>query len=226
MNQAQWTAVDDYFSAALIPHDDVLEAALRASEAAGLPAHNVAPNQGKLLMLLALSIGAKTILEVGTLGGYSTIWLARALPEDGGLVTLEANPDYARVARQNITQAGLMDRVSIRIGAALDTLATMTDADPFDLIFIDADKQNNVGYFDWALRLSHPGSLIIVDNVVRDGAVTDAESDDPRVQGVRHLVERVAVEPRVVATALQTVGSKGYDGFAIMLVQEEERKNG
>jgi predicted O-methyltransferase YrrM len=220
MSQTKWTSVDDYFADALIPHDDVLEAALRASGAAGLPAHNVAPNQGKLLMLLALSIGAKSILEIGTLGGYSTIWLARALPEDGQLVTLEANADYAEVARQNITHAGLIDRVSIRVGAALDTLATMADASPFDLIFIDADKQNNPGYFEWALRLSRPGSLIIVDNVVRDGAVIDGHSDDPRVQGVRRFVERASSEPRVIATALQTVGSKGYDGFVMMRVKE------
>ena len=220
MTQAQWTAVDDYFADALIPHDDVLKAVLRNSETAGLPAHNVAPNQGKLLMLLALSVGAEAILEIGTLGDYSTIWLARALPEDGRLMTLEANADYAEVARQNITNAGLIDRVLIRVGTALDTLETMTDSDPFDLIFVDADKQNNPGYFEWALRLSRPGSLIIVDNVVRDGAVIDASSDDPRVQGVRRLVERVSSEPRVVATALQTVGSKGYDGFVMMWVKE------
>lgn len=218
MSQTQWTAVDDYFANALIPHDDVLKSVLRNSEAAGLPEQNVAPNQGKLLMLLALSIGAKSILEIGTLGGYSTIWLAWALPENGRLVTLEANDDYAEVAGQNITHAGLIDRVSIRVGAALDTFETMAEGGPFDLIFIDADKQNNPGYFEWALRLSRPGSLIIVDNVVRDGAVIDAASDDPRVQGVRRLVERISHEIGVIATALQTVGSKGYDGFVIMRV--------
>lgn len=219
MNQSQWTAVDTYFADALISHDEMLEAALRHSEAAGLPAHNVAPNQGKLLMLLALSIGAESILEIGTLGGYSTIWLARALPDSGRLVTLEANADYAEIARQNIARVGFADKVQVRVGAALDTLATMTDANPFDFIFIDADKQNNVGYFEWALRLSRSGSLIVVDNVVRDGAVIDATSDDPRVLGVRRLVERIAQEPRVLATALQTVGSKGYDGFIILRVR-------
>ncbi|MGJ3237942.1 MAG: O-methyltransferase [Anaerolineae bacterium] len=220
MTQTQWTAVDDYFAEALIPEDEILTGTLRLSEVAGLPAHNVAPNQGKLLMLLALSIGAKSILEIGTLGGYSTIWLARALPDDGRLITLEADPDHAEVARQNITTAGLIDRVAIHIGLALDTLATMANSDPFDLIFIDADKENNVGYFEWALQLSHPGSLIIVDNVVRGGAVIDANSDDSRVQGVRRFVERATSEPRVIATALQTVGSKGYDGFVIMRVKQ------
>lgn len=220
MTQALWTAVDTYFGDALIPHDEALEAALRASDAAGLPAHNVAPNQGQLLMLLAMSIGAENILEIGTLGGYSTIWLARALPHHGRIVTLEANPHSAEVARENITRAGLIDRVQIHVGAALDTLPTLDVPTPFDFIFIDADKQNNVGYFEWALRLSHAGSIIIVDNVVRDGAVVDPHSDDDRVQGVRRFVERAAAEPRVVATALQTVGSKGYDGFVIMRVKE------
>lgn len=220
MTQTQWTAVDAYLTETLIPHDEALEAALRASEAAGLPAHNVAPNQGRLLMLLAMSVQAKAVLEIGTLGGYSAIWLARALPAEGRLVTLEANARYADVARRNITQAGLIDRVDIRVGVALETLETLAAEGraPFDLVFIDADKQNNVGYFEWALRLAHPGSLIIVDNVVRGGAVLNTSSKDPSVQGVRRFVARAAAEPRVVATALQTVGSKGYDGFAIMLV--------
>lgn len=220
MTQTQWTAVDAYLTETLIPHDEALEAALRASEAAGLPAHNVAPNQGRLLMLLAMSVQAKAVLEIGTLGGYSAIWLARALPAEGRLVTLEANARYADVARRNITQAGLIDRVDIRVGVALETLKTLAAEGraPFDLVFIDADKQNNVGYFEWALRLAHPGSLIIVDNVVRGGAVLNTSSKDPSVQGVRRFVARAAAEPRVVATALQTVGSKGYDGFAIMLV--------
>lgn len=218
MTQALWTAVDTYFADALIPHDEILAAALQASDAAGLPAHNVAPNQGQLLALLAMSIGAENILEIGTLGGYSTIWLARALPHHGHLVTLEANPQYAEVARANITRAGLIDRVEMRIGAALETLPTLENRKPFDFIFIDADKQNNVGYFEWALRLARAGSLIIVDNVVRDGAVIDPDSDDDRVQGVRRFVERAASEPRVVATALQTVGSKGYDGFVMLRV--------
>lgn len=220
MSQTLWTMVDQYFVDALIPQDRALEATLNTSEAAGLPMHNVAPNQGMLLMILAQSIGARSILEIGTLGGYSTIWLARALPADGRLITLEANSDYAEVARQNIAAAGLSDRVAVRVGPALDTLATMTAAGPFDLIFIDADKENNVGYFEWALQLSRPGSLIIADNVVRYGAVVDPASDDPRVQGVRRFVERASYEPRVVATELQTVGSKGYDGFVIMRVRE------
>lgn len=218
MTQVLWTAVDTYFADALIPYDEILAAALQASDAAGLPAHNVAPNQGQLLALLAMSIGAENILEIGTLGGYSTIWLARALPHHGHLVTLEANPQYAEVARANITRAGLIDRVEMRIGAALETLPTLENRKPFDFIFIDADKQNNVGYFEWALRLARAGSLIIVDNVVRDGAVIDPDSDDDRVQGVRRFVERAASEPRVVATALQTVGSKGYDGFVMLRV--------
>lgn len=220
MMQELWTAVDDYFAQALIPNEDMFEQALRNSEAAGLPAHNVAPNQGKLLLLLAKMMPAKYILEIGTLGGYSTLWLARGLSAGGQVVTMEADPHHAEVARQNIAQAGLIDRVDIRVGAALDSLVTLAleDRDPFDMVFIDADKQHNMEYFEWALRLSRPGSLIIVDNVVRDGAVIDAHSDDPRVQGVRRFFERVAAEPRVMATALQTVGSKGYDGFAILLV--------
>lgn len=220
MTQTQWTAVDQYFGEALIPQDALLETVLHNSDTAGLPQHNVAPNQGKLLHLLARSIGAQRILEVGTLAGYSTIWLARALPKNGRLITLEFNPAHAEVARKNITLANLIDRVELRVGPALVSLEQIASEGqpPFDLIFIDADKENNTGYFEWALRLSRPGSLIIVDNVVRDGAVTDASSTDSRVQGVRRFVERAAAEPRVVATALQTVGSKGYDGFAIMLV--------
>lgn len=215
-----WAAVDAYFSGALLPQDEALMAALRTSEEADLPAINVAANQGKLLQLLAMSVGAWRILEVGTLGGYSTIWLARALPEDGRLITLELDSGYAEIARKNISNAGLSDRVDVRVGVALDTLAALAaeDPDPFDFFFIDADKQNNVGYFEWALKLSRPGSMIIVDNVVRRGAVIDPDNDDPRVQGVRRFVERIANEPRVTATALQTVGEKGYDGFAMMLV--------
>lgn len=222
--RAQWDAVDAYICDRLVPSDPALDAALAASAAAELPAINVAPNQGKLLQLLAQSLGACRILEIGTLGGYSTIWLARALPADGRLVTLEADPKHADVARRNIANAGLSDIVDLRVGPALDTLPPVADEglDPFDLIFIDADKENIPAYFDWALRLSRRGSLIIVDNIVRGGAVADAHSDDPRIQGVRRFNELLAAEPRVSATAIQTVGSKGYDGFAIVLVTANE----
>ena len=222
--QAQWRAVDAYICDRLVPSDPALDAALEASAAADLPAINVAPNQGKLLQLLAQALGACRILEIGTLGGYSTIWLARALPADGRLVTLEANPKHADVARRNIANAGLSDIVDLRVGPALDTLPPVADEGlgPFDLIFIDADKKNIPAYFDWALRLTRRGSLIIVDNVVRHGAVADAHSDDPNIQGVRRFNELLAAEPRVSATVIQTVGSKGYDGFAIALVTANE----
>jgi predicted O-methyltransferase YrrM len=220
MNQAQWTEVDDYFAELFVPPDPVLDAALAASDAAGLPAINVAPNQGKLLMLFARMKGARRILEIGTLGGYSTIWLARALPPDGRLVTLEADAHYAEVARANIARAGLSDIVELRLGPALDTLAALVKekAQPFDLIFIDADKPNNPRYFAFALELSRPGTLIVADNVVREGAVARKGSRDPGVEGIRRFNELMAAEPRVSATAIQTVGSKGYDGFAIALV--------
>src|SRR5947209_6942019 len=185
MSQDQWTAVDRYITDLLVPPDPALDEALRASAAAGLPAINVSPNQGKLLHLLARLRGARTILEVGTLGGYSTIWLARALPDDGRLVTLESDPKHAAIARGNIARAGVADRVELRLGRALDTLPRLAEEGrgPFDLIFIDADKPNNPDYFAWAVKLARPGSLIVVDNVVRDGAVADAASPDPRVQG-------------------------------------------
>ncbi|MBX9253929.1 O-methyltransferase [Desmonostoc muscorum CCALA 125] len=220
MNQAQWTAVDSYLTDLFVPPDPVLDAALEASAAAGLPPHNVSPNQGKLLLLLAQLQGARTILEIGTLGGYSTIWLARALPSDGYLITLEADPKHARVAQNNIARAGLNDLVELRLGQALSTLPQLAaeGRSPFDLIFIDADKPNNPDYLAWALKLSRRGSLIIADNVVRNGAVIDTASGDASVQGVRRFNELLASEPRVSATALQTVGSKGYDGFAIALV--------
>lgn len=220
MTLEQWTAVDAYFEDTFIPPDAALEAALNASDAAGLPALHVAPNQGKLLMLLAMSLGAKTILEIGTLAGYSTIWLARALPPTGHLLTLELNAAYADVARANLLRAGVMDRVEVRIGAALEALDQLVAEahPPFDFIFIDADKQNNAAYFERALQLARPGSVIVVDNVVRAGRVVDAASDDPSVQGVRCFNARVAAESRVLATAIQTVGSKGYDGFALLLV--------
>jgi predicted O-methyltransferase YrrM len=218
--QDRWTAVDRYFSDLLVPADPVLEAALAASTAAGLPAINVAPNQGKLLHLLARLQGARRILEIGTLGGYSTIWLARALPADGRLITLELEPKHAEVARANFARAGLAPVIELRVGSARDTLAAIAaeQGAPFDLIFIDADKASAAGYFSWALKLSRVGSLIIVDNVVRGGAVVDATSADPSVQGVRRFNQLLAAEKRVSATALQTVGSKGYDGFALAVV--------
>jgi predicted O-methyltransferase YrrM len=223
MNQAQWTAVDSYLTDLFVPPDSVLDAALEASAAAGLPPHNVSPNQGKLLLLLAQLQGAHTILEIGTLGGYSTIWLARALPSDGYLITLEADPKHAEVAQSNIARAGLNDLVELRLGQALSTLPQLAAEghSPFDLIFIDADKPNNPDYLAWALKLSRRGSLIVADNVVRNGAVIDTASGDASVQGVRRFNELLASEPRVSATALQTVGSKGYDGFAIALVTDD-----
>lgn len=219
MDEQRWTAVDDYFNGLLVPPDEVLDGALRASAEAGLPAINVAPNQGKLLHLLARIHGARTILEIGTLGGYSTIWLARALPPGGRLVTLEAEPRHFEVARATIARAGLSEVVELRLGRALDTLPGLVDDAPFDLVFIDADKPSNPDYFAWALKLTRPGSLIVVDNVVRGGRVADPGSDDPAVAGVRRLVDLVAAEPRVSATTLQTVGVKGYDGFLLALVQ-------
>jgi predicted O-methyltransferase YrrM len=220
MTQEKWSAVDRYITDLLVPSDPALDAALRASAAAGLPPINVAPNQGKLLMLLAQAQGARNILEIGTLGGYSTIWLARALPADGRLITLEFDPKHAEVARANIARAGLADVVEVRLGRALDTLKQLAaeNRGPFDLIFIDADKPGYPDYFPWALKLSRPGSMIIADNVVRNGAVIDADSSDPNVQGMRRFNELLAAEPRVSATVIQTVGSKGYDGFAIVLV--------
>lgn len=221
MTQTLWTSVDDYIVETLSPSDAALDQALADSKAAGLPAINVAPNQGKLLQLLAQTIGARRILEIGTLGGYSTIWLARALPADGRLVSLEFSPKHAEVARANLARAGLEDRTEVRVGPALDSLpGVAADAkEPFDLVFIDADKRNNRGYFDWALKLTRPGGLIIVDNVVRGGSVLKAESDDPDVKGVREVYARMAAEPRVSATAVQTVGSKGHDGFALAWVK-------
>jgi len=222
MPQEQWTAVDHYLTDLLVPPDPALEGALRASAAAGLPPINVSPSQGKLLHLLARLQGARTILEIGTLGGYSTIWLARALPAGGRLVTLEADVKHAAVARANIASADLADVVELRLGPALETLPQLAaeQPGPFDLIFIDADKPSYPDYFAWALRLSRVGSLIVADNIVRNGAVLDPTSDDPRVLGVRRFIEMLAAEPRVNATAIQTVGIKGYDGFALALVTE------
>jgi predicted O-methyltransferase YrrM len=218
---ATWDAVDDYITDCLVAGDPVLDAALAASEAAGLPQINVAPNQGKLLMLLARAIGARRILEIGTLGGYSTIWLARSLSPGGRLITLEANPAYAEIACANIARAGLEAMVEVRVGRAIDTLPALAAEGPFDLIFIDADKPGTPGYFQWAVKLSRRGSLIIVDNVVREGAVLDAQSDDASVQGMRRFFELAATDPRVSGTAIQTVGAKGHDGLAILLVTAE-----
>jgi predicted O-methyltransferase YrrM len=219
--QEQWSAVDEYVAALLAPHDPVLEAALSASEAAGLPEIQVSPPQGKLLWLLAKSIGASSILEFGTLGAYSTIWLGRALPAGGHLITLEADPGYAKVARESIARAKLADVVDLRVGPALGVLPELhaEGAGPFDFTFIDADKENSPAYFAWSLDHSRPGSLIVADNVVRDGTLADAESDDPKVQAQRRLHEVLAAEDRVSATTIQTVGGKGYDGFTIALVR-------
>jgi predicted O-methyltransferase YrrM len=211
-----WDKVDRYFEEKLVQSDEALEAALAASDKAGLPAISVSPSHGKLLWILAKLVNARRILEIGTLGGYSAIWMARALPSDGRLVTLEAMDKHAKVARANIARAGLEKKVEIRVGQALETLPTLQG--PFDLSFIDADKQSNPQYFTWALKLSRPGSLIVVDNVVRDGKVIDARSRDASIQGVRRLNELIAAEKRVSATAVQTVGAKGYDGFAVAMV--------
>ena len=220
MSQEQWMAVDNYFADTIVPSDEVLDAALARSAEAGLPSIQVAPNQGKLLAILAQSIGARTILEIGTLGAYSTIWLARALPPGGSMVTLEFDPKHADIARKNLAQAGLSEVVEVRVGRAAESLPKLAAEarPPFDLVFIDADKPSNTIYFEWALRLTRTGSLIIIDNVVRSGKVVDPDSDDANVQGVRQFMSRMATEPRVVATAVQTVGSKGYDGLAIALV--------
>jgi predicted O-methyltransferase YrrM len=215
-----WTKVDQFIADHLVGDDDALDAALGASDAAGLPAIAVSPPQGKQLHIYARMIGARRVLEIGTLGGYSTIWLARAVPADGRVVTLEYDPRHAEVARANLARAGLADRTEVRVGAALDTLPVLESErpEPFDLVFIDADKRNNPVYFDWALRLTKPGSVIIVDNVVRGGSVLDADSTDSNITGTRQLFETAAAEKRVTTTAVQTVGSKGYDGYLIALV--------
>ncbi|MEU6138995.1 O-methyltransferase [Streptomyces sp. NPDC047081] len=215
-----WDDVDDYFTTHLAPNDEVLEAALRDSEAAGLPDVAVTPSQGKFLHLLAQIQGARTILEIGTLGGYSTIWLARALPADGRLISLEYSAKHAEVATRNIARAGLDGLVQVRVGPALESLPKLADENPapFDLVFIDADKSNNPHYLEWALRLTSAGSLIVVDNVVRQGRVADAHSTSPDVVGSRAAIELIGSHPRLTGTALQTVGSKGHDGFALARV--------
>jgi predicted O-methyltransferase YrrM len=225
MSQRSWRAVDQYLTDTLIPTDPILEQVLRANEVAGLPAHDVSPPQGKFLSLLAQLCHAQRILEIGTLGAYSIIWLARALPSGGKLVTLEINADNARVARENIERAGLGHVVDIRVGPALRTLEGMAlevqGEGKFDVVFIDADKRNNVGYLEWALKFSHKGTVIVADNVVRGGEVVDGESKDESVRGVRSLFDMLKAEKRVDATALQTVGMKGWDGFAMALVVED-----
>jgi len=220
MTQELWNAVDAYFDDLLIGRDAALDAALADSAAAGLPAIQVAPNQGKLLHILARAVDARRILEVGTLGGYSTIWMARALPPGGRLVTLEAEPKHADVARRNIERAGLSGVAEVLLGRGLDTLPQLASehAGPFDLTFIDADKQSTADYFAWAVKLSRPGALIVVDNVVRHGEVIDASSDDPMVLGMRRFNDVLKADHRVTATVVQTVGVKGYDGFTIAFV--------
>jgi predicted O-methyltransferase YrrM len=215
-----WKAVDEYLVEHLIPSDPVLDQTIVANTAAGLPSIDVAPNQGKLLHLLARGAGARRILEIGTLGGYSTTWLGRALDGGGRLITLEANAKHAEVARKNIARAGLEGVVTLRLGAALDTLPKLVEEreGPFDFIFIDADKPNIPNYMTWALKLSRKGTMIVVDNIVREGEVIDAASGDANVQGARQLFDLLAAEPRLEGTALQTVGSKGHDGFVLAIV--------
>jgi predicted O-methyltransferase YrrM len=218
MSELQWSEVEDYICDRLVGEDPILAATMTACDVTGLPPIAVAPNVGKLLNLLARLQGARRILEIGTLGAYSTIWLARALPAAGQLITLEADPKHAEIAQANIERAGLSSLIDLRLGPALETLPQLVG--PFDMFFIDADKEHNADYFHWALKLSRLGSVIVIDNVVRDGKVIDAESDDPLVQGTRRLFEAIAAEPRVTSTAIQTVGRKGYDGLAIVLVTE------
>jgi predicted O-methyltransferase YrrM len=220
MDQAQWTEVDRYLDEVHVGADPALDAALADVAAAGMPSISVTPTLGKLLHILARMTNTRRVLEVGTLGGYSTIWLARAVGPGGAVVTLEIDPANAAVAGASIERAGLADRVEIRVGRAVDTLAALEaeGVEPFDLVFIDADKQSNPDYLAWALRLSHVGSVIIVDNVVRGGVVVDSGTTDPSIAGIRRMNEMIAAEPRLLTTAIQTVGSKGYDGFAIALV--------
>ncbi len=216
-----WIAVDRYLDDLFVPRDSVLEAALEASKEAGLPDIQISPSQGKFLHLLARLHGARKVLELGTLGGYSTIWLARALPPGGRLVTLELEPAHAEVARQNLKRAGLGETVDVRVGPALATLPQLAaeEQGPFDLVFIDADKENYPEYLDWALRLSQPGTLIIADNIVQQGAVVDAADDRPKIEAVRRFNEKLAAHPRLTAAAIQVVGCKGHDGFAAALVE-------
>ena len=226
MLQNRWIDVDQFLSNLLNPPDPVLDAALQAMNEAGLPSYQVSPMQGKLLSILAAGIQARSILEIGTLGGYSTIWLARALPPDGRLITLEADPRHAAVARKNIANAGLGNKVDVRLGLALDSLAQIAKEGnaEFDLVFIDADKPNTMAYYDWALKHTHPGSLIIIDNVVRNGDLVDPRFNDSSIKNMRELIHSIASDPNVTATAFQTVGAKGYDGLAIALVTANGNK--
>ena len=221
MDQARWTEVDHYLEEVVVGSDTALAAALDDVVRAGLPAISVSHTQGKLLHILARMVGARRILEVGTLGGYSTIWLARAVPADGVVVTLEIDPRHAAVAGASVRRAGLGDRVDIRVGRAAETLAALVaeDVEPFDMVFLDADKRSNPEYLSWALRLTRVGGVIVIDNVVRNGAVVDADTTDPDITGTRRMHEMFAQEPRPLATAIQTVGSKGYDGFALLVVK-------
>lgn len=217
--KSTWTDVDDYLAAFFAPADPALDAAVYANRSANLPAIDVSPMQGKFLHVLVQILQPRRVLEIGLLGGYSTIWMARALPEGGRIVSLEYESRHAEIARRNLQNAGLLDRVEIRVGAALDTLPTLAAAAPFDFIFIDADKPNNPGYLEWALKLSRPGTVIVVDNVIRDGKIIDAQSTDRDVQGTRRMFELMAAEPRLSATVVQNVGAKGYDGFAVAVVR-------
>lgn len=218
--QSSWSSMEQYFDSALLSSDDILDSVLAANAAAGLPNYDVTPSQGKLLHLLVRLQQPKFVLEIGTLGGYSSIWLARALPAGGKLVTLELEPHHAEVARENFVRAGVEDKIDLRIGDALETLCELeaANAGPFDFVFIDADKQRNPEYFSHAITLSRSGSLIVVDNVVRGGSVLEADCDDPGAQGIRRLLEMLSNDDRVSATALQTVGGKGYDGFLFAIV--------
>ena len=215
-----WAAVDRYFGELLAPEDETLAACVQANRDAGLPSIDVPALLGKFLGLMVRISGARNVLEIGTLGAYSTIWLARAMPEGGQVITLEIDPERAAIARKNLERTGVLDRVDITIGPAADSLRALYEGavEPFDLVFIDADKKNLPGYLDWAIKLSHPGTVIIVDNVVRDGKVIDADSTDVDVQGVRRVTELMAADPRLDATAIPTVGARGYDGFAMALV--------
>ena len=220
--QIRWSSVDAYFSQELIPVDSTLDAVLAANAEAGMPPHDVSPLQGRFLSLLVKAVGAKRVLEIGTLGGYSTVWFARSIAPDGKVVTLEIDTGRAEIARSNFLRAGVEARIEIMVGRASESLARLAEekVDPFDVIFIDADKPNNPEYLEWALRLSRPGTLIIGDNVVREGAVADPGSRDPNVIGVRSFIRLLAEDPRIEATAIQTVGAKGYDGFALAFVRD------
>jgi predicted O-methyltransferase YrrM len=219
VDKQRWTEVDEYVSGLLAPEDEALEAAVAAAEEAGLPAIQVTPAQGKQLYLLAKAIGARAVLEFGTLAGYSTIWLARALPPGGRLITLESDVEHAEVAVANVARAGLADLVDQRVGPALDVLPELEEEGPFDLVFIDADKANTPAYFEWSLERTRPGGLIVADNVIRDGALVDESNQEPAIAAQRRFHEMLAAEPRVEATTIQTVGAKGYDGFTLVRVR-------